>query len=126
MNKLDLIDQEKYIFTKDGRIWSKYYKMWMNGNVGTKGYLQIWLTCTDGKKRYFMKHRVIAHFFLPNPDNKPQVDHINGNRQDNRAENLRWCNQSENNKNPITNHRMSEKQKKISKQRKRNSLGRFC
>jgi hypothetical protein len=116
MNTMDkcresLIDFSKYILLKDGRIWSKYYKKFMDGNIGTKGYLQLWLTCVDGKKRYFMKHRVIAYYFIPNEDDKPQVDHINTIKTDNRVENLRWVTQSENNTNPITSKRLSKAQK---------------
>jgi hypothetical protein len=45
-------------------------------------------------------HRLIAKVFIPNPENKPQVDHINHNRNDNRLENLRWatCKENCNNK----------------------------
>lgn len=47
-------------------------------------------------------HRMVAELFIPNPENKPQVDHLNTNRLDNRAENLRWCTGSENMRNPLT------------------------
>ena len=47
-------------------------------------------------------HRMVAELFVPNPDDKPFVDHIDTNRHNNRADNLRWVTPSENNKNPIT------------------------
>ena len=50
-------------------------------------------------------HRAVAELFVPNPDNKPEVDHINTNTYDNRAVNLRWVTSKENKNNPLTlNH----------------------
>ena len=54
------------------------------------------------KRKNIPIHRLVATAFIPNPDNKPCIDHINTIRTDNRVDNLRWCTQSENNRNPIT------------------------
>ena len=59
----------------------------------------------------FRIHRAVAELFVPNPENKPHIDHINTDPLDNRAENLRWVTQEENNRNPLTRKHMSESHK---------------
>ena len=64
---------------------------------GSRGYMSVCL-CKDNKKKYFSVHRLVATAFIPNPKNKPEVNHKNGNRADNRVENLEWVTSSENEK----------------------------
>lgn len=55
-----------------------------------KGYLSVKLYNGSNYKRYKI-HRLVAESFIPNPNNYPQINHINENKSDNRVENLEWC-----------------------------------
>lgn len=62
----------------------------------------------DGKKKKFYVSRLMAEAFLPNPENKKEVDHIDGNPQNNSLSNLRWVTSTENNNNPVRIARLKE------------------
>ena len=97
-----LIDFSCYIMKKDC-IYSKHYKKPLYGSK-LKEYRKVSLKCIDGKKREFLYHRVLAYYFIPNPENKLEVDHIiplsRGGTDD--VSNLRWVTSSENSRNPLT------------------------
>ena len=59
------------------------------------GYFRVCLF-KDHKKKRFLVHRLVAEAFIPNQNNKPQVNHKDGNKQNNKLENLEWVNASEN------------------------------
>lgn len=73
-----------------------------------KGYLQVSLS---GKN--YLLHRLVATYFLDNPENKPQVDHIDGDKTNNKAENLRWVTSHENNSNPSTSWKNKHGMQKV-------------
>jgi hypothetical protein len=64
------------------------------------GYLLINL-CKDKKVKTFKIHRLVAQAFIPNPDNKPQINHIDGNKSNNKVDNLEWVTNKENSKHAV-------------------------
>ena len=60
-----------------------------------EGYQRVVLM-KEGVKKRFMCHRIVAQEFIPNPNNKPFINHIDGNPANNKVENLEWCTQEEN------------------------------
>lgn len=60
------------------------------------GYYRVWSTSTDGKRKSFMSHRLVALAYLDNPENLPEVNHKDGNKDNNRSWNLEWCSRKEN------------------------------
>ncbi len=71
--------------------------------INTKGYLYVDLKRKCKGKKHLI-HRLVAQAFIPNPENKPQVNHIDGNKQNNCVSNLEWNTISENQQHAFANH----------------------
>lgn len=80
--------------TRDGNIIGKRGRP-MIGHVDRCGYHEVLLS-ENGKTKNYLVHRLIAKTFIKNPDNKPFVNHKDGNKLNNSIENLEWCTRSEN------------------------------
>ena len=88
-------DYPNYSVTEDGNVWSHKTNKQLKPILGKNGYYQVSLS-NKGKVKRASIHRIIANVFLDNLNKKPQVNHINGIKTDNRLENLEWSTRSEN------------------------------
>ena len=107
MHKIIKILGQDFIIYSDGRLFDINKGIFKKKHLSSSGYYDYCIHINNEHKFYNI-HRLVAEAFIPNPDNKPCIDHINTIRTDNRIQNLRWVTQSENMRNPIT----IEKQKK--------------
>ena len=85
----------KYQVSTWGRVRSKNRILAPYEN--TKGYLKVGLF-KDGKTHKKRVNRLVAQAFIPNPNNYPQVDHLDGNKRNNSITNLEWCDNTTNNR----------------------------
>ena len=96
--------QERYAVSSKGRVKSFYHRkkkrevpLIMKSGDNGHGYLLVRL----GERKLFSIHRLVALAFISNPENKPTVDHIDGNPKNNCSKNLRWANRSEQGRNIV-------------------------
>jgi hypothetical protein len=96
-------DFENYLITKDGDIYRNITYRKLKCSSDKNGYLKIRLLNKSGRKSMFL-HRLLAIQFIPNPLNKPFINHIDGNKSNNKLNNLEWCTHKENMKHAWDNN----------------------
>lgn len=82
---------DNYTIDLEGNIYSFLSNMYLKPYLDTKGYLQVELRDNDGNRKMKKVHRLVAEAFIPNPNNLPEVNHKDENKQNPKAENLEWC-----------------------------------
>lgn len=100
--------ENRYQVSSLGKIRSLNFKQTgkikiMSGVTDIRGYKSIAFRPNGrkSKQKHYMIHRLVAEVFIPNPDDKPFVNHKNGKREDNRVDNLEWVTRSENERHKI-------------------------
>lgn len=91
-----------YTLSSDGKIYSKYTGKILKPVVDITGYPIVSLVNKEGKFKKSI-HRLVALHYLPNPENKPHVNHIDGDKTNYKLDNLEWATQKENAQHALKN-----------------------
>ncbi len=86
----------RYRIYPDGRVWSEITNKYLKPRTNTQGYIYYRFVDDDKVRRHFFLHKAVASAYVPNPENKQQVDHIDRNNKNNDIANLRWVSPTEN------------------------------
>lgn len=90
-----LSNLSKYRLSPKG-VYSLLENRFLKGCKGCRGYMQVWLLCDDGVRRWFGIHRLVAQAFVPNPKNLPVAHHLDHNKLNNNPSNLLWVSYRDN------------------------------
>lgn len=90
-----------YSVSRTGKVWSERARKILKPATDRYGY-HYYVFCVNGVRKTLKEHRLVAETYISNPLSKPTVDHKNGNKIDNRVENLQWATNKEQSNNPTT------------------------
>jgi hypothetical protein len=111
LNMKDINNFEGYAVTEEGQVWSYKSKRFLKPRANKSGYLRVTLY-KDGKAQEKYIHRLVAEAYIPNPDNKEQVNHKDEDKSNNNVNNLEWMTCKENNNHGTHNERMGKAHRK--------------
>ena len=96
MNNVTVVPSIPYLgVTKDGRVMNMISGKWLSICDNGHGYKQVFVSVKN--KRYVRYvHRLVAECYIPNPNCLPEVNHLDGNKANNNADNLEWCTRGDN------------------------------
>jgi hypothetical protein len=86
----------RYTICRHGNVVNDETKKVLTGTVNSNGYRQFNLQTDEGNKKRMSGHRLVALAFIPSPEQKQMVDHVDRNKTNNHISNLRWATNSEN------------------------------
>lgn len=101
-----------YLITPNGEVIGRRLGKPMKPETIWSGYKRVSIFDESGQRRHVLVHRLVAEAFIPNPDNKRDVNHIDECKTNNAVSNLEWVTRSENCRHGTANARRAEKHRK--------------